>query len=75
MRNKRRLTDGAAVFGPGLVLSRKVHEQTIVTLGGEVVIVTVLEASGGRTRLHFAAPQSVQIDRAEVADKRQREAA
>lgn len=72
---KKRLTDGAAEFGPGLVLSRKVREQTIINLGGETVVVTVIEASGSRSRLHFSAPQTVQIDRAEVYDSKRREAA
>lgn len=55
----------------GLVLARRVQEETVITLGGERVVVRVLEASSGRTRLHFVAPRHVQILRAELEPKRE----
>jgi carbon storage regulator len=48
-----------------LVLSRKIGEQIHV---GPSITVTVVEVNGGRVRLGIAAPQEVQIFRAELQD-------
>ena len=48
-----------------LVLSRKTGE--MVRIGGDITLV-VLDASGGRVRIGFAAPAQVRIVRQEIFD-------
>ncbi len=48
-----------------LVLSRKVGEQIHI---GPSITVAVVEVNGGKVRLGIAAPQEVQIFRAELHD-------
>jgi carbon storage regulator len=47
-----------------LVLSRKVNQEIIID---ENIRITVVEASGGRIRLGFSAPNHINIRRAEIA--------
>jgi carbon storage regulator len=50
-----------------LVLTRKVREEIVISGGIRVI---VLDAKGSRVRIGILAPPSVQIDRAEVRDRR-----
>jgi len=50
-----------------LVLSRKMHEQVYIQLGGETVIVRIVDVGRDRVRLGIEAPRSVIIHREEVA--------
>jgi carbon storage regulator len=52
-----------------LVLTRKVQEEIIIDGGIRVI---VLDAKGSRVRIGILAPPTVQIDRAEVRDRRSR---
>ena len=49
-----------------LVLSRKYTEEIVITLGGERVIVTLIEVRGDKVRLGFTANESVKIIRSEL---------
>lgn len=55
-----------------LVLSRKVGERVMI---GDTIELFVVEIRGDRVRLGFAAPQEVVIDRREVFEDKQRQAA
>jgi len=76
----RRSRDGGIVF-PGLVLSRGAGESVVIQVpAGEAVTVRVkvteiyMARPGKRaTRLHFNAPRSVQIDRAEIHAAKERD--
>jgi carbon storage regulator len=50
-----------------LVLTRKIDEQIVITLGEETVLVRVLEVGRDRARLGITAPRSVEVHREEVA--------
>jgi carbon storage regulator CsrA len=56
-----------------LVLSRKENESIIITIPanakpGDQIVVTVVEAQAGKTRLGFEAPNYIPVHRKEVAD-------
>jgi carbon storage regulator len=50
-----------------LVLTRKKDEQLVITLGGETVLVRILDVARDRVRVGITAPRSVAIHREEVA--------
>lgn len=56
-----------------LVLSRKSSEGIVVSIGGQVVKLIVVEVRGDKCRLGFDAPHEVQIDRREIHDAKERE--
>jgi carbon storage regulator CsrA len=56
-----------------LCLSRRVGEDVIIQLGGEVVVVRVIELRSGKARLGFHAPKHVKIDRREIFEKKDAE--
>ncbi len=56
-----------------LVLGRKVNEKVLI--GTDGIEVTVLEIRGNRVRLGIAAPRETLVDRKEVRDRRNKEAA
>ena len=58
-----------------LVLARKKNEKLIIGTGPDAVEVTVVEIRGDKVRLGVHAPQHIQVDRAEVRDAKEREAA
>jgi carbon storage regulator len=61
-RRAERKGDSAMV-----ILTRKVREEIVIEGGIRVI---VLDAKGSRVRIGILAPPSVQIDRAEVRDRR-----
>lgn len=60
-----------------LVLSRRVGESIVISVGGARVTVKVQKILGDQARLCFDAPREVQIDRLELdqAKERRRKAA
>lgn len=57
-----------------LVLQRKLNESILLTtLDGDVVRITVVRLKGGSVRLGIDAPQSIDIVRHEVAQRRERD--
>lgn len=50
-----------------LVLTRRRNEQIVI--GGDITI-TVVDIGGGKVRLGIEAPDSIQVDRLEVAQRR-----
>jgi carbon storage regulator CsrA len=56
-----------------LCLQRVAKESVVVSIDGREVRITILEVRGPKVRLGFQAPREIQIDRAEVAEKRRRE--
>jgi carbon storage regulator CsrA len=48
---------------PGLVLARKVGESVVIA---EDVVVTVVELTYGKVKLHFQCPKDVVVDRLEI---------
>ena len=50
-----------------LVLSRKRNEQLVIKLGGETVVIRVLDIARDRVRIGIIAPHSVAVHREEVA--------
>lgn len=57
----------------GLVLSRKQHEQVYLDVGGERIVVTVVDLRGDKVRLGFLASDKVRIVRREVDEREQSE--
>lgn len=55
-----------------LVLGRKIGESIVLSLGGEEVLMTVLDARPAHVRLAFKANEQVQIDRLEHAQWKKR---
>jgi carbon storage regulator len=55
-----------------LVLTRKTNEEIII---GDDIRITVVEVAPGRVKIGISAPKSVRVDRAEVYEKKQQEAA
>jgi carbon storage regulator len=55
-----------------LVLTRKVGEQLVID---DNIIVTIVSIDGNKVRLGIQAPRSVQVDRAEVHQRRLEEQA
>ena len=53
-----------------LVLTRKPGEEIVI---GSGIRITVVAVTGNKVRLGVVAPPSVLVDRAEVAERRQRE--
>ncbi len=59
-----------------LVLSRRPQEEIVLTLpDGHQIVVTAVSVRKDRMRIGIAAPASVRVDRREVHDRRQEEAA
>lgn len=57
-----------------LVLNRRVKEDTIITVPGqEPIRITVVRTEGDRVCLAFAAPRNVEVWRAELYDRIQKE--
>ena len=52
-----------------LVLSRRLHEQVVIEIGGEVVTVTVVDIDRGKIRLGFDGSQRVKFWRKELIDQ------
>lgn len=52
-----------------LVLTRKVGERIVVSLGGETVTIELLKVGGNRARVGVHAPTSVVVHRNEVWDR------
>jgi len=50
-----------------LVLSRKKDEQLIIQLGGQIVVVRILEVLRDRVRIGIVAPREIAVHREEVA--------
>jgi len=50
-----------------LVLTRKQHEQLVIRLGDQIVMVRVLSVARDRVRLGITADRSVEVHREEVA--------
>jgi carbon storage regulator CsrA len=50
-----------------LVLNRKRHEQIVIRVGGEMVVVRVVDVGRGSVRLGIIAPESVAVYREEIA--------
>lgn len=55
-----------------LVLTRKLNEEIII---GDNIRITVVEVAPGRVKIGVSAPKSVRVDRAEIHEKKQQEAA
>jgi carbon storage regulator CsrA len=55
-----------------LVLTRKPNEEIII---GDNIRITVVEVAPGRVKIGISAPKSVRVDRAEIHEKKQQEAA
>ncbi len=55
-----------------LVLTRKPNEEIII---GDNIRITVVEVAPGRVKIGITAPKSVRVDRAEIHEKKQQEAA
>ncbi|MCU0705564.1 MAG: carbon storage regulator CsrA [Fimbriiglobus sp.] len=55
-----------------LVLTRKTNEEIII---GDNIRITVVEVAPGRVKIGISAPKSVRVDRAEIHEKKQQEAA
>lgn len=55
-----------------LVLTRKTNEEIII---GDNIRITIVEVAPGRVKIGVEAPKSVRVDRAEVHEKKQQEAA
>lgn len=53
-----------------LVLSRRLGEQVIVSVGGHRIVVQVVDVTPGRVRLGVVAPDQVIVDREEVWKRR-----
>lgn len=50
----------------GLVLSFRPGEKVVIDTGEETIIVTPIEGTGGKIRLHFQASKSTVIDRLSI---------
>jgi carbon storage regulator CsrA len=50
-----------------LILNRKKHEQIVIKIGGEMVVVRVVDVGRGAVRLGIIAPESVAVYREEIA--------
>lgn len=55
-----------------LVLTRKTNEEIVI---GDNIRITVVEVAPGRVKIGVSAPKSVRVDRAEIHEKKQQEAA
>ena len=55
-----------------LVLTRKTNEEIVI---GDNIRITIVEVAPGRVKIGVDAPKSVRVDRAEVHEKKQQEAA
>lgn len=58
-----------------LVFSRKTNDKVTVEFNGETLTILVTEVRGDRVRLGFDGPETIEIRRAELADKQPRRAA
>jgi len=52
-----------------LVLTRRVSERIVISLGGETVTIELLKIAGSRARVGVQAPTSVVVHRHEVWDR------
>lgn len=52
-----------------LTLSRKLHEDIVLTIGGERAVVRVIELDRGRVKLGVVAPESVRVYRGEIQEQ------
>ncbi len=50
-----------------LILNRKKHEQIVIRVGGEMVVVRVVDVGRGAVRLGIIAPENVAVYREEIA--------
>ena len=50
-----------------LVLTRKLGQQVVMSLGGEMVTVGILKIAGGRVRVGIDAPSQIAVRRREIA--------
>jgi len=50
-----------------LVLNRKKHEQIVIRVGGEMLVVRVVDVGRGAVRLGIIAPETVAVYREEIA--------
>jgi len=50
-----------------LILNRKKQEQIVVRVGGEMLVIRVVDIGRGATRLGIIAPESVSVYREEIA--------
>jgi carbon storage regulator CsrA len=51
-----------------LVLSRKKRESVVLTVGGERIVITLIDVQPNKVRLGFVASDNVHINREEVQD-------
>lgn len=58
-----------------LVLTRRMHEELVITLGDQTVVVRVVGVARDRVRLGITAPREVAVHRSEVAQRIAREEA
>lgn len=56
-----------------LILTRRINEVLVITVGTTVVTVTHLGNKGNQTRLGIKAPKEVLVDREEVTRRKARE--
>jgi len=50
-----------------LVLNRKKHEQIVIRVGGEMVVVRIVDVGRGAVRVGVIAPDNVAVYREEIA--------
>jgi len=50
-----------------LVLNRKKHEQIVIRVGGEMVVVRIVDVGRGAVRVGIIAPENVAVYREEIA--------
>lgn len=53
-----------------LILTRRVYEEIVITVGKDEIILKVCEIAGGQVKLGFVAPQQVLINRREIQDRK-----
>jgi carbon storage regulator len=58
-----------------LVLTRRMHEELVITIGDQKVVVRVVGVARDRVRLGVTAPREVAVHRSEVAERIAREEA
>ena len=58
--------DNVPNLNSGLVLSFRPGEKVVIDTGEETILVTPIEGTGGKIRLHFEAPKTVVIDRLSI---------
>lgn len=54
-----------------LILRRRKEESIVITVGDDTIHIKVYEVKRGQVSLAFTAPPHIQIDREEVANKKE----